>query len=714
LVRPFSISIASLFERFPSSFRPAVHHTLARKSEEVTMIWGGLRPIRKQLVVDVVVILTATMVGVCYHHDDSGDHHRLLIIPAIIGIFPLALSYLLVYVTCDGVITKRWPLAFGLGALLLLHLLRWLLVLLFVVGLVHRQPISTTEPAAPAVEVVSHARRVGLILFLALHLILTLIMTGLVILFPAVELPIDDGPYAVGVYDCFIPITVQVPKTKQNNDDKGDETDVVEEQRDMAVRIYHPVARRHTTAIAGANALRPRRCYYKDYLNPQIGAAFCRHAILQAGPPLLQKLDFLLHHWRLPQNVAVYIPDNDDDDDDIIDKNDDDKAATIMAKIKKMMNHHHDSINKNNDDQDNNDGSNNVIFYSHGLGGCYDVYSYQPRYLVSHGGCIVVAVTHLDGSAAVAPHRNGIDVIPHNYDINYTKLDEVSYVRERRRQTNVRIQELTQAAAWYQRQNFGSSSLGESSRNGAVKNSPQRIGTQQQPQPQQQQERSDRKFVFMGHSFGATTVLGVLARHPHLVRAVVAHEPPTDWLPNDVRQRFFYGQNDYTGGTGGYDDNDDDDDYDPSNNKNNEIIHQSLHDDGIPILLLHSDEWAQKGFGSISIIRDMHQQFGQKNHHLFHHHHHEHHVIADACHMEFSDTCLMTPVWLGRAVGITNPRRSPCKTAREIAATSWRFIQKTITTTFVIDDDENVDGGRGSNGSSNNGNGNDSHKKKTQ
>jgi hypothetical protein len=50
----------------------------------------------------------------------------------------------------------------------------------------------------------------------------------------------------------------------------------------------------------------------------------------------------------------------------------------------------------------------------------------------------------------------------------------------------------------------------------------------------------------------------------------------------------------------------------------NEIIHQSLHDDGTPILLLHSDEWAQKGFGSIPIIRDMYEQFGQ---------------------MEFSDTC---------------------------------------------------------------------------
>jgi pimeloyl-ACP methyl ester carboxylesterase len=40
-----------------------------------------------------------------------------------------------------------------------------------------------------------------------------------------------------------------------------------------------------------------------------------------------------------------------------------------------------------------------------------------------------------------------------------------------------------------------------------------------------------RPAILVGHSFGGVVALALAARHPHLVRAVVAYEPPTPWEP---------------------------------------------------------------------------------------------------------------------------------------------------------------------------------------
>lgn len=48
-------------------------------------------------------------------------------------------------------------------------------------------------------------------------------------------------------------------------------------------------------------------------------------------------------------------------------------------------------------------------------------------------------------------------------------------------------------------------------------------------------------------------------------------------------------------------------------------------------------------------------------------------VIQDAHHTEFSDTCLLTPLWLARSVGVTGTR-DPRETAEEIKESTVAFI----------------------------------------
>ena len=48
-------------------------------------------------------------------------------------------------------------------------------------------------------------------------------------------------------------------------------------------------------------------------------------------------------------------------------------------------------------------------------------------------------------------------------------------------------------------------------------------------------------------------------------------------------------------------------------------------------------------------------------------------VIRDAHHLEFSDTSMTTPLWLGRSVGVTG-KRNPLETAEEIKHRTVDFI----------------------------------------
>ena len=48
-------------------------------------------------------------------------------------------------------------------------------------------------------------------------------------------------------------------------------------------------------------------------------------------------------------------------------------------------------------------------------------------------------------------------------------------------------------------------------------------------------------------------------------------------------------------------------------------------------------------------------------------------VIAEANHQEFSDMCMITPIWLSRGTGATG-NRNPPDTAKEIEQRTWQFV----------------------------------------
>ena len=51
-------------------------------------------------------------------------------------------------------------------------------------------------------------------------------------------------------------------------------------------------------------------------------------------------------------------------------------------------------------------------------------------------------------------------------------------------------------------------------------------------------------------------------------------------------------------------------------------------------------------------------------------------VIQKAKHQEFSDSCMLTPIWLARATGLTG-ERNPHETAAEIGARTLEFLEAT-------------------------------------
>lgn len=186
-------------------------------------------------------------------------------------------------------------------------------------------------------------------------------------------------------------------------------------------------------------------------------------------------------------------------------------------------------------------------------------------------------------------------------------------------------------------------------------------------------DKLDTRHVhFMGHSFGGCTALTAASRRPDLVSSVIAHEPVVDWMPDDARRMLFPehklvgGPREYDGGTGGFVSIQEHvEEKKEADDSTCRTTITSLHD--IPMLFLYSDEWKQKAWGGVDLIEYMHQtgELGADTSDFG--------VIQDAHHTEFSDTSMMTPLWLARSVGVTG-KRNPRDTAEEILNRTVDFL----------------------------------------
>ena len=209
-----------------------------------------------------------------------------------------------------------------------------------------------------------------------------------------------------------------------------------------------------------------------------------------------------------------------------------------------------------------------------------------------------------------------------------------------------------------------------------------------------------REVHYMGHSFGASTVLHAAHSPPRSSRAprpatVIAHDPVSDWLPDDTRRSLFddrrlrggryYGE--FIGFTGddaraeGRMGNDGaEDETSAAAATSTKTLPPSIHD--LHMLVLSSHEWSTKRWGASHILSDMHERglFGARSNANT-----EQRggggvsvsrvqVIDQAYHSEFSDTCMLTPLWLARASNLTGSR-NPSDTAREIHQRTLDFLR---------------------------------------
>lgn len=95
----------------------------------------------------------------------------------------------------------------------------------------------------------------------------------------------------------------------------------------------------------------------------------------------------------------------------------------------------------------------------------------------------------------------------------------------------------------------------------------------------------------------------------------------------------------------------------------------TLHDT-TQLLVLFSDEWYSKGSSGTDVLKDMHYRnvLGPSDGKSYFG------VTEGAYHQEFSDACMLTPLWIARGVGLTGPR-NPLDTAKEIHLETLNFLK---------------------------------------
>eukprot|EP00797_Seminavis_robusta_P023670 Sro390_g132960.2 (483) ;mRNA; r:58774-60222 len=361
------------------------------------------------------------------------------------------------------------------------------------------------------------------------------------------------------------------------------------------------------------------------YLSPSLAMEFLQESMKAAAPPPLKPYDWLMHHWLLTELPIQ-------------------KHAALVPQTTKFP----------------------LVVYSHGLMGNADIYSYQAMSLATQG-MLVLMINHLDGSAPVAEHHDG-SKITFDYDTLQLWKDgkKKEYTRERQRQTEWRARELVGATKTILTLN-----------NNDDNNSIDQAALWRTDAPhsliQSFEGRIDKdRIFFMGHSFGGATALTAAFRQPDLLErggGVIAHEPAVDWVPDGPRRSLLPEDrlqglaHNYTGGVAGWE-------FETTGGDDASL---SLH--SLNLLFLFSGQWRELNWGESHILEEMFAKgrLGTPDQGVV-----DFGVIDQANHNEFSDMCMITPLWLARGSGVTGAR-NPLETAHEIEKRTWKFISSVIS-----------------------------------
>ena len=451
--------------------------------------------------------------------------------------------------------------------------------------------------------------------------LLIVISAMLSVLFPAVELPLpvvmtlnsnnDASTTTSPRYQVGIIETFLPVSNLLFNDYEKTGTRPNATQDHVTVRILYPTLDTYSSKTK------------RKFLRPSTAEEFCRSTMQAGAPPPLKEYDWMVHNWRLITLPNVH------------------QNAKLHTKGK---------------EENGGSGSETwpVIVYSHGLGGTAELYTYQTVAMASAGN-IVLVIEHLDGSGPIIQRKDG-SVLLRDESVVQDWIDKryVEYAIKRRIMVEHRAKELLAALDTFLQLNVVD--MPELDNIGSVSF----IGSM-----------NTNEIHYMGHSFGGSSVVHAAKLRPPS-GTIIAHEPVSDWLPDDSRLDLFdksrleggpYYES-YNGGTGGFGDG-------SSTSDDADTIANSLHD--MDMLVLWSHEWISKGTESSNILLDMYErgQFGPRDiatnvSHVG--------VIDQAYHNEFSDTCMITPLWLARASKITGSR-NPIDTAYEIHERSLNFLQ---------------------------------------
>jgi dienelactone hydrolase len=375
------------------------------------------------------------------------------------------------------------------------------------------------------------------ILIVILSSILLVVGGALVVVFPTVELPPVKGPYNVGMVDFYLPVDMGGDQACKSGELTGDDKDKDACDPWSGDLITHVPVRLLYPTLDKPGKVR--------HLKPRVALEFCKQTMKFGAPPAIQGNSWIMHTWTVAELRAK-------------------QNANLV---------HSDKVEKLP-----------VVIYSHGLGGTSDVYSYQTMALASQG-YVVLAINHQDGSAPVVERVDG-SFLTFDFEIPGLKEadDEMKteYYRARRSRTNLRVRELVASTEKLLEMN--------------EKDLPELKALNLSLRGRLQTDHT----LWMGHSFGGATVLTAAKRRPDLIKAVIAHDPATEWMPDDARKSLFPDDrleglsHVFSGGQGGYED--------PTMNDDSGT---ALHD--VTMLLLFSNEWRKTGFCFCDILEDMHK-----------------------------------------------------------------------------------------------------------
>ena len=215
-------------------------------------MWGGLRPIRSRLLLDVATIVTQVLCA--------------LTAPTLTSVVILIFSSLCTVATAG--LTQRWTITFPMVPFLFLQGMRRIDVLL----------------DGKYGRLVSDVVLVTSILLSALSTVLT-------ILFPAVEFHPISGRFQVGIIDVQLP--VDFSEGLRRGSMVGTAHEHEEELLDsgsVTARILYP------TNDKGGSI---------PYFDPRSANVICQEMMKAGAPGPLKKFSWMLHTWQLTKLRAI-------------------------------------------------------------------------------------------------------------------------------------------------------------------------------------------------------------------------------------------------------------------------------------------------------------------------------------------------------------------------------------------------------------------------